>query len=166
MVIPVPLDCSGLAVRVGSVDLQDAGADWRFPIIAGHYVFDRRSGADVRPLPLAGAPTLDHDHDPKRFLCAACAHYITDVKSHILRDGAHQHTFINPLGLVFVIGCFSMAPGCLEVGREMEDCSWFAGFVWRVAICTGCHVHLGWQYGSDGKDQFYGLIVDRLQLTR
>ena len=39
--------------------------------------------------------------------CRQCLQEITRSSEKIAVDGAHRHTFANPLGLVFEIGCFA-----------------------------------------------------------
>ncbi len=75
--------------------------------------------------------------------------------------GSHVHTFANPHGLVFRIGCFSTAPGCVHADWESDDFTWFPGFSWSPAQCAGCGAHLGWRFSS-GSSAFHGLILDRL----
>ncbi len=98
-----------------------------------------------------------------RLLCAACGHAITRVDRRIERNGAHHHRLTNPLGIVFRVGCFSRASGCAEVGEPTEQWSWFQGYFWRIALCGGCGIHLGWSYDRPGVDAFHGLILDRLK---
>ncbi len=80
--------------------------------------------------------------------------------------GAHQHRFLNPLGAAFRIGLFGQAPGCVATGPATLEYTWFAGYAWQVALCGGCHTHLGWRYARAGAAPFYGLIIDRLLLDR
>ena len=44
------------------------------------------------------------------------------------------------------------------VRREAKRVVW--AYRWRLALCAGCHVHLGWHYS--GGAPFFGLILDRL----
>lgn len=97
----------------------------------------------------------------RRLCCAACGHPITTTAARTSIAGHHLHTFCNPHGLVFEVGCFTEASGCAATGPAEDFFSWFPGYAWRVGICRNCHVHLGWSYG-EGPD-FWGLIVDRLQ---
>ncbi len=92
--------------------------------------------------------------------CARCAQVITHEHARIEVSGEHRHTFVNPHGLVFEIGCFDRAPGCAGVGPAEAFFSWFPGYAWRVVICRGCQAHLGWSYGE--RPDFVGLILDRL----
>lgn len=76
-------------------------------------------------------------------------------------DGAHQHTFFNPAGIVFEIGCFTQANGCMAAGPPSTEFSWFKGFAWRYVLCSGCFTHLGWLFESS-QSSFHGLILKRL----
>jgi hypothetical protein len=73
------------------------------------------------------------------------------------------HTFANPHGLVFEIGCFREAAGCSLLGAPTDEFTWFHGFRWRVACCMRCLCHLGWCFTSGAGGRFFGLIVDRLE---
>ncbi|MDJ0720412.1 MAG: hypothetical protein QNJ04_02210, partial [Desulfobacterales bacterium] len=42
----------------------------------------------------------------RRVLCRECLHPVTRERERIEVQGAHQHTFANPSGIVFTIGCF------------------------------------------------------------
>jgi hypothetical protein len=96
-------------------------------------------------------------------LCCRCLHPITPQSARIAINGAHQHTFANPHGIVFDIGCFQAAEGCAPVGASTDEFTWFSGYRWRVALCRGCMTHMGWQFtASSGGGRFYGLILDHL----
>lgn len=97
-----------------------------------------------------------------RVLCRACRQTITRSAERIPVDGAHRHTFANPHGLVFEIGCFASAPGCATAGPASAEFTWFAGHSWRLALCRGCRTHLGWRFATPGGHAFYGLILERL----
>jgi hypothetical protein len=99
--------------------------------------------------------------DP-RILCRACRHPITRPGERISVDGAHRHTFANPSGLVFEVGCFRQADGCGAVGPKSAEFTWFAGYAWRVGICAACGIHLGWRFTSQAGHTFHALILDRL----
>jgi hypothetical protein len=77
-------------------------------------------------------------------------------------EGSHQHTFANPEGILFQIGCFRSAAGCGHIRPATYEWSWFKGFRWSVALCTKCLTHLGWLYTSTAGESFYGLILSRL----
>jgi len=119
--------------------------------------FDILNEGDVQSLldeaEPAGAPLLR---------CAQCGHGVADPQSRTEREGRHEHRCENPRGLVFDIGCFASAPGCVPVGTATDEHSWFPGYGWRIAICERCHHHLGWRFQSAG-DQFFGLILSNLK---
>ena len=94
--------------------------------------------------------------------CAVCDHRITDRTYRSVMGGAHEHTFVNPGGFTFRIGCFVAAPGCTHVGETSDAFSWFPGWKWQIAICGSCHTHVGWIFRCGG-EQFHGLIVSALR---
>ncbi len=93
--------------------------------------------------------------------CARCRRPITTAAARIAVAGAHAHTFVNPHGLEFRIGCFALATGCLQVGEPTTFWSWFPGYAWQIEHCVGCREHLGWEFRS-ADHRFHGLILDRL----
>ena len=99
--------------------------------------------------------------DPGAILCKQCGRVITHEKNRFAIHGSHQHTFANPHGLVYEIGCFHAAPGCIHEGSLTAEFSWFAGFQWKIALCGTCLTHLGWLFVSSS-NRFNGLILDRL----
>ncbi len=94
-------------------------------------------------------------------LCANCRNIVTGPEEIITVNDHHRHTFINPEGLVFQVGCFSHADGCMIEDYSTLENTWFAGYTWSVSICLNCTVHLGWFY-EKGDQHFFGLILDRL----
>lgn len=101
----------------------------------------------------------------RALVCAACGHVIAPADARTEVGGAHRHTFVNPQGHVFEIGCFAQAPGCASLGDASEFFSWFPGYAWRVGICRGCGVHLGWSFAvpPGPAPDFHGLILERLR---
>lgn len=95
--------------------------------------------------------------------CRKCRHIITRPAEAIQVNGQHQHTFANPHGQIFEIGCFQMAEGCGYIGQKTTEWSWFKGFSWKVAVCGKCRAQVGWLFvGSKELDTFHGLILERL----
>jgi hypothetical protein len=90
---------------------------------------------------------------------------ITHPDERIRVQGAHEHTFANPHGLVFRIGCFRSAAGCGYTGLPTMEFTWFRGFTWRIALCANCLINVGWLFASTGGGRFHGLILDRLIFT-
>ena len=100
--------------------------------------------------------------DDESLRCAICGHRITDRAYRTEMSGAHEHTFVNPAGFTFRIGCFVAAPGCKYAGATSEAFSWFPGWRWQIALCGRCHGHVGWIFRLGG-DQFHGLILAALR---
>lgn len=112
---------------------------------------------------LARDKTGEEPEEPRSLVCKTCGIPITSPESAIEVSGAHRHTFVNPGGMVFRIGCFSGASGCYITGKPTGEFTWFPGYAWSYVICSGCFAHLGWHYSS-GEGGFFGLILDRLVL--
>lgn len=94
--------------------------------------------------------------------CKTCGNKITLVEHMISVSGRHNHTFINPSGITFRIGCFCSAKGCVVTGSPSFEYTWFDGFSWQFALCSYCISHLGWYYRSQNMS-FFGLIRDQLR---
>lgn len=105
--------------------------------------------------------TDDHESG-KPLLCRFCRKKITYRGAAIEVNGAHKHVFANPGGFVFEIGCFRIAPGCVNHGAPTLEFTWFSGFTWRFSLCSRCHSHLGWHYLSKDSASFFGLIMSNL----
>lgn len=95
-------------------------------------------------------------------LCRQCHQVLTYPSERINIQGSHQHTFANPHGIIFQIGCFQSVRNCGYVGAATPEWSWFKGYSWRILVCTMCLTHLGWLFTSSGKASFSGLILDRI----
>lgn len=107
-------------------------------------------------------PETEHIPDDDMIRCRNCLFVITRPSEAIAMQGGHRHTFANPHGIVFEIGCFRNADGCRYLGAPSDEFTWFAGFGWRIALCAGCKGHLGWLFASPAGNHFNGLILDRL----
>lgn len=118
--------------------------------------------APPAPKPGTGATGERAPHEGIYLLCRACLHPIARPEDRIRLQGLHVHTFANPHGIVYEIGCFQSAPGCGAIGPASDEFTWFSGHRWRVCICAACLVHLGWVFLSAAAGGFYGLIIDRL----
>lgn len=102
------------------------------------------------------------EQEEKYLLCKQCENRITLPNHRIEVAGNFEHTFLNPGGHVFHIGCFYAADGCLALGVPTAEWTWFEGFEWQVALCNQCNSHLGWFYRSREEQHFYGLIMNLL----
>jgi hypothetical protein len=98
----------------------------------------------------------------KDLLCCVECHYpITRKTDRIAVNEEHRHVFANPHGYIYRIGCFGQAAGCVAIGGESSQFTWFPGYTWRVVLCGQCLTLLGWSFR--GKESlFFGLIVDKL----
>ena len=94
--------------------------------------------------------------------CAHCGRKIARCDDRIQVNDKHEHTFINPAGVIYKIGCFSSAPGAVEVGQASAEFAWFRGQLWRCVCCSDCETHLGWTFTSDAS-RFFGLILGELR---
>ncbi|NGZ05202.1 MAG: hypothetical protein G8237_02485 [Magnetococcales bacterium] len=124
----------------------------------------RAPKAPDTPRPIPDSPTREQQHAaPNRLLCGYCNHPITDETQRIEVSDSHEHTFFNPHGLIFQIGCFRQAPGCLTAGTASMEFTWFPGHAWTLALCGQCQHHLGWMFQQSSTDRFFGLILPRLR---
>ncbi|MFZ7127308.1 MAG: cereblon family protein [Desulfobacterales bacterium] len=110
----------------------------------------------TQPEPATGTSDID-----PHIRCRQCLAIVSHLEDRLPVDGSHHHTFANPAGLVFTIGCFSNAEGCGTVGAYSREFTWFPGYHWRVAVCRRCLSHLGWHFAGSGGG-FWGLILDQL----
>jgi len=95
--------------------------------------------------------------------CARCGAQIAEGDARCQRAGLHEHSQVNAHGYIWVFGCFTDAPGARTTGDATTEFTWFAGYLWRVADCKGCGLHLGWRFENDeNSDVFWALILERL----
>lgn len=105
---------------------------------------------------------LDDDDDKSPWLlCSRCGNRVTKERYSLKVNSKSEHTFFNPQGVVFNISCFKRAEGCALYGEPTTEFSWFGGYRWQYALCSGCHLHLGWRYISS-ESSFFGLIRNLL----
>lgn len=103
-----------------------------------------------------------HDEGDGILYCRQCLAPVTSEQERMTVLGKHSHAFANPEGMVFEIGCFGLAPGCVKQGRSTLQYSWFPPHAWSFVLCRTCAIHLGWYYEAVGKSSFHGLILNRL----
>ena len=116
---------------------------------------------------LPGRPSSQaKDQEQKRLeealYCKVCGKVVTFRRQELNVNGSFCHTFFNPAGIVFQLGCYKAAPGCNVAGIATSEFSWFKGYLWTFALCRGCDSHLGWFFDS-GDAGFWGLILNRLK---
>jgi ribosomal protein L40E len=99
-------------------------------------------------------------------VCRRCLHEITSPAEIREINGAHTHTFANPEGIIYEIGCYRNAWGCGYIGLPSPEFAWFSGYVWRIAVCINCHAHLGWRFSAPDGSFFHGLITCRISANK
>jgi hypothetical protein len=124
-------------------------------------LLENRQDAPTEALPVEQTDPEELSKEEEALNCTACGQPVTSDRHRTSINGDFQHAVVNPAGILFEIGCFAEAEGCREVGPESDEFSWFDGYVWQVAVCTGCRTHLGWRFWSSD-NVFYGLILNRL----
>ena len=156
-----------MTVRIGMISIS------RSPDVSGRA---RAAGAGLsalicREVPLFMDGKVDSrkksDEDPapeqEHLYCAVCRHTITQENHKISVQGKDEYTFFNPGGILFHIGCFQEAAGCVVQGVPTTEFSWFPGFSWQIAYCAACREHLGWLFSRDMGEYFFGLVLARLR---
>ena len=113
----------------------------------------------LKQAPQAGS--ADETGRARVLACAACLAAVTTTDARIEVGGQHEHSFVNPHGYTYRIGCFASAPGCAGDGPSSTFWTWFPGYAWQIAYCARCGEHLGWVFRSEAH-RFLGLILDRL----
>ena len=125
-----------------------------------YYCKTDRDKSPGRPAVKKKTAKKENRHQP--ILCKACGRKITTAEQAIAVNSSFQHTFFNPAGIVFELGCYRRAEGAGAVGQPSSEFSWFSGYLWSFALCSGCQTHLGWYFES-ASDGFWGLILNRLR---
>lgn len=118
----------------------------------------RENDADI---PVTDEENKEDTKPVEAIFCRSCGLTVTSRDQKIGMQGSHRHTFFNPAGIVFELGCFRQAKGCFSAGEPTSEFTWFAGYVWSFALCRGCKSHLGWFF-EKGNASFYGLILANL----
>jgi hypothetical protein len=133
------------------------------PAIPDRYAFFRSAGTWEQS-EAARKEALEGEDRGNALVCALCGHVVTWSGERISVSGKHAHVVFNPAGIVFELGCFRSAPGCVPVGQNTLEFTWFDGYAWRICLCRQCRAHLGWCYQAGQEENvFFGLILDRLQ---
>ncbi len=102
------------------------------------------------------------ENEDQWVVCRQCGQRLARTSDRAIVNGSHRHTFANPSGIVFEIGCYVNVKGCGYAGPPSTEFTWFAGHSWRIAVCGSCLVHLGWMFVSSQGGSFFGLILDRI----
>lgn len=134
-----------------------------FNFITAYALLSKKKRAQQKQ-PVVKSHTDSEPSEEERWIvCRQCQQRLTRPSERTSVNGAHSHTFANPSGVVFEIGCFKMVRGCSFIGPPSYEFPWFAGYSWQIAICGACQNHLGWLFQGHEGNQFFGLILDRLQ---
>ncbi|MFC1668839.1 cereblon family protein [Spirochaetota bacterium] len=137
--------------------INNISLEWAYPTIA---TFKQTETADT----IVVEPEIEMEENYEKehvIICKFCQNIITSPQNIIEINGQHSHTYKNPAGHIFTIGCFKEAAGCKVFEEPTLEYTWFSGFTWCFAICSNCNSHLGWFYES-GDNKFYGLILKNL----
>jgi hypothetical protein len=113
----------------------------------------------------ASSPSTDEEALASRerwARCAACRERVAPESARIDVAGAHEHAFVNPSGLRFVVVCFATAPGAVPEGERSTVWTWFPGYAWQISLCRACRAHVGWSFHAPSGAAFWGLVRDRL----
>ena len=127
--------------------------------------FALRAEEDQKPLSKPTSethPDTTPSEEERWIVCRQCRQRLTRPSERTDINGSHTHTFANPSGMVFEIGCFRLVSGLQFIGPPSYEFPWFAGHSWQIVICSVCQTHLGWYFRGQGAYQFFGLILDRL----
>lgn len=141
--------------------MQDVQTYFPQPGRSKKWALRRLTDSQIEQITKSLHKSNDENDEGEFILCRNCGNVITSTSNKIEMNGKHQHTFTNPGGFVFRIGCFAAAQGILNQGYPTLEFTWFPGFSWCYSLCIRCFAHLGWAYQS-GEKYFYGLILDRL----
>lgn len=135
---------------------------WQTPHVA--FALRPKTERDVSDHP---EQLIETDIEPKDdetwIVCRQCLQRLTRPGERTTVNGSHRHTFANPSGVVFELGCFRMVGGLTLIGPPSYEFPWFSGHSWQITICSTCQSHLGWLFKGQGGTQFYGLILDRIK---
>jgi len=119
-------------------------------------------GEEIATPDIEAQEELEQDLEGVDYLCKFCRRKITTASEKIVVNGQHTHMCANPYGLLFEVGCFARASGCLTTGVPTLEFTWFPGYAWSIALCANCANHMGWHYTAQPSSGFYGLILDHL----
>jgi hypothetical protein len=126
----------------------------------GSWALKRESG-EPPPVAISDPRREAVEATPEILACARCHEPITSEADRLEMAGAREHTFTNPHGFRFRIGCFAAARSLRPDGGWSAEWSWFPPCEWQVQHCARCGEHLGWLFRG-GDRFFYGLVLDRL----
>ncbi|KAL6433699.1 hypothetical protein ACFW04_005755 [Cataglyphis niger] len=86
--------------------------------------------------------------EDKIYVCVNCESFI-GRQSHMfpMNKEGPQGTYVNPGGIIHETITFYHVQGImLSDAAPSTEYSWFPGYAWTIAICKGCHHHVGWKF--------------------
>ena len=115
------------------------------------------------PGQVPGGQNRPSEAEDRRVLCCArCNLEVADTSAIFSAGpGGPVQAFANPSGFVWEILTVREARNLAAIGPSTRFFSWFQGYSWRVALCTGCGSHLGWLWEAESEIEpasFWGLI--------
>ncbi len=113
-----------------------------------------------------GREVDDSTKQERRLCCAACATPVGSRDDAWSPDGGPvERVFFNPAGIVMKVVTLATASNLALVSDPTDEFTWFDGFAWRIAVCGGCGLHLGWRFqpAAGAGATFWGLLVERLR---
>jgi len=107
------------------------------------------------------------DKDRKTYHCSHCGVFITDSGAVVRIQGADDHSFVNPAGVLCNFTTFISCENVMVHQELYLEHSWFLGYGWRFVLCARCMHHLGWKYDAvkDGvrPGSFFGILVQSVE---
>jgi hypothetical protein len=105
--------------------------------------------------------------DKTAYHCAWCGIFITHAGALTKVDGADQHSFINPSGILCNFRTFRLCENVIIDEDLYLEHSWFPGYGWRFLTCKSCLHHLGWKYDLLKKRsslrEFFGVLIHAVE---
>ncbi len=119
---------------------------------------------------MLGYVRTEKDGDDKNrstYNCVRCGAPIADSGALIRIDGAVEHSFVNPIGVVCNFRTFGRCTNVMAYQDLYLEHSWFSGYGWRYLLCAECSHHLGWRYDAVAKNRkprtFFGVLIDSVE---
>jgi len=103
-------------------------------------------------------------NDPRKYYCSKCGALVATSAELAKLNGADQHSFINPAGILCNFMTFSHCENVVVHEDLFFEHSWFVGYGWRFLLCCTCFQHLGWKYdalrSTMSPESFFGVLVN------
>jgi cereblon len=65
-----------------------------------------------------------------------------------MSKGNVNANYCNPAGYIHeTLTVYKTLENAVDmVERPSTEFSWFPGYAWQIAICSNCHLHIGWKF--------------------